>query len=59
MAGGTRSAGANQGRSNRRGLVLGVILAAFVVLLVLWLLASGNDASEGAPASPAVGTTAC
>jgi flagellar basal body-associated protein FliL len=43
------------GRKKIIALIIGVIIGAFVVLLLIWLLASGNDASEGAPAAPADG----
>jgi hypothetical protein len=43
------------GRKKIIALILGVIVGAFVVLLLIWLLASGNDASEGAPAVPVDG----
>ena len=38
------------GRKKIIGLIAGVIVGAFVVLLLIWLLASGNDVSQGAPA---------
>ena len=41
------------GRKKIIGLIVGVILAAFVVMLLIWLLGSGSDSSEGAPAVPA------
>ena len=43
------------GRNKIIAVIVGVIVGAFVVLLVIWLLASGNDASEGVPVVPADG----
>ena len=46
------------GRKKIIGLILGVILGAFVILLLIWLLGNAGDSSEGAPSAPVGGVEA-